>query len=299
MLDYSLLNALLAVEQSGSFEKAAKTLGISASAISQRVKLLEERIGAVLIYRRTPCIPTAVGRRLCRHSESVALLETDLMKDLERENSINHIGRRFNIAVNADSLSTWFKQVIAPEKGQNNHIIPNIIIEDQDHSIELMRNGDVLAAVTNRKNPIQGFKSFRLGSMPYIATASPSFMQYNFPNGITSESLGNSAVLQYNQKDQLHSIWMEKVTGLQLYPPLFTLPSSQGFVDACLCGVGWGMNPLGLVEEHIQAGRLMPLVPDTIIYSPLYWHVSRVIQKALNSFTNRIQNIARIELVQS
>ena len=73
MLDYALLSALAAVVRTGSFERAAQQLHVTASAVSQRVKLLEERMGVVLVARGSPCTATLAGLRLCQHAEQVAL----------------------------------------------------------------------------------------------------------------------------------------------------------------------------------------------------------------------------------
>ena len=78
MLDYPSLAAVAAVVREGSFERAARALNVTPSAISQRVKQLEERLGSVLIIRGQPCTATATGRLLCSHMEHVGLLEQEL-----------------------------------------------------------------------------------------------------------------------------------------------------------------------------------------------------------------------------
>lgn len=80
MLDYAGLEALAAVVREGSFERAARKLHVTPSAVSQRIKLLEERVGQVLVLRGQPCSGTEAGRRLCLHVEQVALLENDLRR---------------------------------------------------------------------------------------------------------------------------------------------------------------------------------------------------------------------------
>ena len=53
-IDYKLLKALSVVVQEGGFEKASRVLHISQPAVSQRVKLLEEQTGQVLLTRTSP-----------------------------------------------------------------------------------------------------------------------------------------------------------------------------------------------------------------------------------------------------
>ena len=78
MLDYASLSALAAVVREGSFERAARALHVTPSAVSQRIRLLEERIGCALVVRGQPCQATETGRRLCQHVDRVRLLEHEL-----------------------------------------------------------------------------------------------------------------------------------------------------------------------------------------------------------------------------
>lgn len=50
--------AFIAVIEETSFERAAKRLSVTPSAISQRIKQLEERVGQLLVVRQSPCKPT-------------------------------------------------------------------------------------------------------------------------------------------------------------------------------------------------------------------------------------------------
>ena len=58
MLDYPSLFALAAVVKEGSFERAARALHVTPSAVSQRIRLLEERLGCALVVRGQPCQAT-------------------------------------------------------------------------------------------------------------------------------------------------------------------------------------------------------------------------------------------------
>ncbi|MGA0530814.1 LysR family transcriptional regulator [Hansschlegelia sp. KR7-227] len=105
--------AVGAVIREGSFERAANVLRITPSAISQRVRGLEERLGAILIVRGQPCSPTELGRILCAHLDRVALLEADVAPALSRAGEVAGLPLALKVAVNADSLATWFPQAAA------------------------------------------------------------------------------------------------------------------------------------------------------------------------------------------
>lgn len=76
------LAALVEVLRSGSFEDAASRLRITPSAVSQRIKSIEEQIGSMVVIRSKPCRPTAVGQRLMQHFEEIMILENRLGADL-------------------------------------------------------------------------------------------------------------------------------------------------------------------------------------------------------------------------
>ncbi len=78
MFDYAALSALAAVVREGSFERAAQVLFVTPSAVSQRIRALEERVGCALVIRGPPCRATDTGRRLCQHVDRVRLLEHEL-----------------------------------------------------------------------------------------------------------------------------------------------------------------------------------------------------------------------------
>lgn len=292
MLDYPLLAALAAVIRTGSFERAAQQLHVTPSAVSQRVKLLEERLGSVLVVRGQPCTGTAAGQRLCQHVEQVALLESELRGALP--GLIPAEGpTTLRIAVNADSLATWFVAAMA----ELPDCLFDLVLDDQDHSAEWLRKGEVLAAVTASAAPVPGCNSHPLGALRYRATASPDYMRRHFPDGVTADALARAPCLTFNRKDRLQAQWLRTVLGdcdSQVpTPPTHWLPSTHAFVDGALAGLGWGMNPDPLVADHLAAGRLVELVPGHPLDVPLHWQQSRIGGTALAELSRAVLRAGR------
>ncbi|NNL17682.1 MAG: LysR family transcriptional regulator ArgP, partial [Boseongicola sp.] len=261
MFEHPQLAALSAILRTGSFEAAADQLAVTQSAISQRIRALEDRIGAPVLKRTTPVEATHTGKRLAAHADALARLEADLSNDLGHDHTLD-----LSLAVNADSIDTWFLPALQD--------LPNlrfqIRIEDQDHSADLMRRGEVAAAVTTRKEPVQGADATPLGALRYLATASPEFVQTHFKGGITANSLARAPALVFNEKDTLQSTWAQRAVGKKI--PLTTnfLPSTRGFVEAATLGIGWGLNPDPLVRDAIARGDPVPLHPDLAHDTPLF-----------------------------
>lgn len=292
MIDYSAALAVAAIVRTGSFEKAARQLSVTPSAISQRVRQLEERLGAVLIERGTPCTATEKGAWLCRHVELVGMLESDLLERLPGLGDPLSGPVTLDIAVNADSLGTWFMPAAAAFAERSKALL-RIAVDDQDHTADWLRRGRVVAAVTSLSKPVAGCKTSPLGRLRYHATASPAFMARHFPDGVTAETLARAPALTFNQKDGLQQDWARQTLGAAEPGPTHWLPSTQGFVDAALLGMGWGLNPTALVEGHLAAGRLVELVPGASLDVTLYWQVSRLVSGQFPDLTQAVLEAAK------
>ncbi|AIC27738.1 chromosome replication initiation inhibitor protein [Rhizobium etli bv. mimosae str. IE4771] len=293
MLDYPALRAVATVVQTGSFERAATVLNVTPSAVSQRVKQLEERLGVVLVVRGTPCTATEKGEWLCRHMENVGMLEAELLGHLPALVDPDEPRQRvtLQIATNADSLGTWFVEAMSTFARNSSYLL-NIAVDDQDHTAEWLQRGRVIAAVTSVEKPIRGCRRFALGVLRYHATATPDFVARNFPQGVTAEAIRNAPALTFSQKDRLQSTWVRQTFGRDLDYPTHWLPSPQSFVEATLSGMGWGMNPTQLTREHLASGRLVELVPDTPLDVPLFWQINRFAADRLAELTREVISVA-------
>ncbi|SIQ88075.1 LysR family transcriptional regulator, chromosome initiation inhibitor [Rhizobium sp. RU35A] len=300
MLDYLSLRAVAAVIRTGSFERAARQLHVTPSAVSQRVRQLEDRLGTVLVVRGTPCTATEKGAWLCRHMDQVAMLETDLLEKLPALDggSVDTRPVTVRIATNADSLGTWFLEAVANFSRETGYLV-DIAVDDQDHTAAWLERGEVLAAVTGMSRPVQGCRQSPLGILRYRATASPAFISRHFADGVTRERLARAPLLTFNRKDGLQRRWLAETMGIDTSPPTHWLPSTQGFVEACLSGMGWGMNPDLLTAAHLASGRLVELVAGTPVDVPLFWQVSRLAAAPLEALTRHVLSVARSRLVAS
>lgn len=293
MMDYAHLAALRAILQTGSFEAAAVGLGVTASAISQRLKTLEEQLGTVLIIRGSPATATLAGQRLFRHAEEVALLETTLGADLNGLRP-NETVPPIRVVVNADTLDTWFIHAMAQVDGY----LFDISTDDEDVSADWLRRGEVMAAVTAHAKPVQGCDSTPLGSQRYLATASPEFAAQYFTHGVTLTTAKTTPMLRFNRKDHLQLQWLIKEIGKRINPPVHLMPSTHGFVTAAIAGLGWGLNPETLVRAHIDAGRLVTIGEVPIYDVPLFWQFNRVTGQALKPLTRAVTETAKQWLQQ-
>lgn len=288
MLDYPALAAVAAVIRTGSFERAAESLGVTPSAVSQRVRGLEERLGAVLVVRGQPCAATELGRTLAAHLDRVRLLESDLAPALAPGAG----PLTLRVAVNADSLATWFPAAAAAFARESGLLL-DLTLDDEGHTADRLRSGEVLAAVTADPEPAQGCRTIALGVMPYAACASPDFVARWFADGVTAAALARAPALRFDRRDRLQAEWARAAHGADLAGPAHWVPSTQGFLDLSLAGMAWATHPVALAAPHLAAGRLVELPPGVRVEVRLYWTVARLQATALRTLTEAVRKAAR------
>ena len=289
MLDYPALAALSEIARRGSFEAAAHALGVTQSAISQRIKTLEARMGQVLLDRGPPVAPTEAGLRLVAHLDQVRLLEAGIAGQGAAPAETPVI----RIAVTADSLASWAISALPEAPG-----LLDLVVDDQDHAESWLRAGLVSAAITATRGPVAGCDSHALGAMRYLPTGSPDFIARHFADGVTADALRRAPAITFNAKDGLQNQWAERQAGTRIALPTHLIPTTQGFAEAARLGMGWGMNPEILIGDDLRHGRLVPLVADAPLDVPLYWQVARIVAPQLAPLTRAIRRAACAGLIQ-
>jgi LysR family transcriptional regulator (chromosome initiation inhibitor) len=290
MFDYASLAALAAVLREGGFDKAAAALGVTPSAVSQRVRGLEERFGAALVARGRPPRPTKAGARLVAHFERVRLLEAEIGAP------VPGTAPALRVAVNADSLATWFPAAAAAFARAAGATL-DIALDDEAHTAERLRNGDALAAVTVEADPAPGCRVRKLGALRYVAAASPEFARRHFPRGADAASLARAPVLRFDRRDELQTRWARARFGSGALGPAHFVPATQGFVDCCAEGLGWAMHPRALIGPALAAGRLVELAPRKPFDVALHWQQVRLPSAPLEALARAVRDAAARALV--
>jgi LysR family transcriptional regulator, chromosome initiation inhibitor len=272
MLDARQLEALAAVVDFGGFGPAAQSLSLSLAAVSLRIKSLEDTLGQRLLVRGKQVRATPAGQALLGHVKQVRLMEADLLDGLQG-GAQPRGGVRWQslgVAINADSVASWFLPGVAALL-QRHHLLLEILIDDQDHTHDALKSGDVMGCVTTLTTAMRGCVAEPLGVMRYRCVASPAVAQRcRTPRGAVSvhKLLAQPAVI-FNRKDALQDTFLEQHFGLRQpnYPRHFA-PAVEAFETAIELGLGWGMVP----EQHLAARPgLQEILPDATVDVVLYW----------------------------
>ncbi|MFD8410608.1 MULTISPECIES: LysR family transcriptional regulator ArgP [unclassified Streptomyces] len=286
------VRTLLAVVDEGTFDAAAAALHVTPSAVSQRVKALEQRTGRVLLMRTKPVRATESGQVVVRFARQLARLERDARAELgmaqEEGGPV-----RLPIAVNADSLATWFLPALT-RVPQDPPVLFELHREDESHTTALLREGQVMAAVTSSPDPVAGCTVRRLGLARYLPVASPAFVARHLPGAGAGEpavraglgrALRRAPVIVFDRRDVLQDAFVRSLTGDEdaaAGPLRHHVPTSEGFCDAVAAGLGWGLVPQPQAEPLVRSGELVLLLPGRPLDVPLYWQQWKLDSPALS-----------------
>jgi LysR family transcriptional regulator (chromosome initiation inhibitor) len=289
------VRTLLVAVDAGTFEAAARILHVTPSAVSQRIKALEQRTGRVLLVRSKPLRPTESGVAMVRFARQLTWLEDSARAELglagagASDSGGADAGgggtgaggpgpsrdvpvQTLSIAVNSDSLSTWFPEVTA-RFSANAAVCFDLHREDQDYTDELLRSGLVMAAVSSSPKPVQGCVVRPLARMRYRAVATHGFVRRWLPDGVGATDLAAALtvapVIIFNRKDDLQDAFLRSL-GVAASGPRHYLPATDAYLYAVESGFGWGLIPDVQARQFGQV-ELVELAPGRPVDVPLYW----------------------------
>jgi LysR family transcriptional regulator (chromosome initiation inhibitor) len=302
--DGEQLATLAEVVRQGSFDAAARALHVTPSAVSQRVKALEVAAGQVLVRRARPTTATPAGEVLVRLAGEVELLEREARAVLGDGGPVT-----LALAVNADSLSTWFPEVLV---GLPDDVLVDVHRADQDRTADLLRDGAVMAAVTADRRPVQGCSVERLGAMRYHAVATPDFVARHLADAVAPHAADAgaphaAAAHRDHGRGPARSAWARAphvafdrhdalqdrfLAGLGVHAPValrHLVATQDAFLAMVRAGRAWGMVPEQAVVADLAAGDLVLTASDHPLDVPLYWQRWKVDAALLATVTDLVR----------
>ncbi|MFD4872150.1 LysR family transcriptional regulator ArgP [Streptomyces sp. NPDC058420] len=285
------VRTLLAVVDEGTFDAAASALHVTPSAVSQRVKALEQRTGRVLLLRTKPVRTTESGEVVVRFARQLARLERDARAELGMSGAGE--ATRVSIAVNADSLATWFLGALT-RVPRELRVGFELRREDEDHTAALLREGLVMAAVTSSPDAVPGCSVRALGRMRYLPVANPEFRDA-YLGGPLRDALVEAPVVTFDRLDDFQDTFVRRLgrgQGGGAGAVRHLVPTSEGFLEAVAAGLGWGMVPEMQAAPLVRAGRLVNFAPSRSVEVALYWQQWRLDSPALAAVAGAVLGVA-------
>ncbi|AXG43899.1 MULTISPECIES: LysR family transcriptional regulator ArgP [Photorhabdus] len=292
--DYRTLQALDAVIRERGFERAAQKLCITQSAVSQRIKQLENLFGQPLLVRTVPPRPTEQGQKLLALLHQVELLEEQWLGDEQGTDT----PLLLSLAVNADSLATWLLPALHPVLADL-PIRLNIQVEDETRTQEQLRRGEVVGAVSIQPQPLPSCLIDKLGALDYLFVASPEFATRYFPNGVTRSALLKAPAVAFDHLDDMHQVFLQQ--NFELSPgsvPCHIVNSSEAFVQLAKQGSTCCMIPHLQIDQELKNGELIDLTPGLCQRRMLYWHRFAPESRTMKKVTDALLKLGRQMLRQ-
>jgi LysR family transcriptional regulator (chromosome initiation inhibitor) len=282
-MDPVALATLSAVVEEGTFERAAARLHVTPSAVSQRIRALEQSVGQVVVARSKPVTPTEAGQVLLRLAGHWDLLVHDALTELVPEAS-EEAHPLVRIVVNADSLATWILPALARAQ-QELGITLDVLREDEEHASDLLRSGAALAAVTADPTPVPGCRITPLGSLRFVAVCTPGFRERWLPRGARAADLDVAPMVRFDRKDTMQHRVARRWVRREIDPPASYIRSSREFAEAVRLGMGWAMVPLAWAEDDLASGTLVTVSRRPYHDVPLHWLAWRLPSRTLEVLT--------------
>lgn len=294
MIDYDAIRCLKTVIELQGFERAGQFLGLTQSAVSQKIKRLEQQLGGPLVIRSKIVKATDLGIQVLQHYSKVSLLEHDFVHEILDSPQMSQL----TIGVNNDGLATWFSEVMT-SLPNNYQTQIHIKAADQRMTREKLQQGEVLACVSEQGAPVAGCDVTLLGYMEYELVATPRYVDHYFKEGLDPALVLTSPSLIYDVFDEL---WYRYLTEKLQLPHVLSnshwYPSSSGFVSLVLGGTVCALVPSMQIQPYLFDRRLVSLFPDRKLSIPMYWHSYRLDSTALNTLSKIVIRVGEKNLVK-
>ena len=258
---------LAAIGEELSFTKAAERLSVDQSAVSHRVKSLEDALGHTLFDRTTRSLRlTEIGKILCdAASDTVASWGTALDK-LERSRSTNLI----HLSMPSSLAMKWLIPALPNARAMD----LNISVDVREEAIEFQTN-ESDAAIRFGHGPYPGLHSSHLthcwlqpvASSKYLETKSTDVSLLSNPEIVyLADRRGENDNSEFSWDYYLSNTGLEK----NRFKPDFHFDRADLMLQAVIGGMGVGLGRTLLVESDVASGFLKTIGPSVRMQSA-YW----------------------------
>ncbi|MYM66602.1 LysR family transcriptional regulator [Pseudoduganella sp. FT55W] len=286
--EFAELKAFAAVVERASFARAAEYLGLSPSALSQTIRLLEQRLGSRLLNRTTRSVsPTATGEQLYGR---IAPLFREMAEAVAQASAAT--GQTGGV-LRINTLGMAARQVIAPRLGRYHRAHPEVILDIVvDDALSDIVAGRFDAGIRVGRRLEKDMVAVRLTpDVKMVAVASPDYLARR-GTPVSPADLHSHACINWRLPvDGSAHRWEFEKAGkrmdMAVEGPLVTNNSDIG-VAAALQGLGiLHAFDRERVDAHLASGELVPVLEQWSITQPglFLYHPSRQhLPSALRAF---------------
>jgi DNA-binding transcriptional LysR family regulator len=251
------LDAFLAIAQYGQFSKAAKSLHVTQSALSQRIANLESELRQSLLVRaRGGVLLTDSGTRLLRYCKVRETLERELLSSVT-----SNVRGQLAGTLTLGGYSSVTRSILFPALSrllrENPHVFVHYLTREMKGLQDLLRSGAVDAAVIDRPIETAGFETHLLGTELYVLIESRG-KESHADVFLDTDSEDSTTELFLNQHGKK----------LRLTKRMF-VADVYGIIDGVALGWGKGVVPMHMLSREWE-GKIQVAAGYGVFEVPVY-----------------------------
>lgn len=244
------LRVLDAVVTAGGIAAGAERLNIAKSAVSHRIRELEDRLGARLFDRTKRRVQlTEAGRDF--HNRAVELLE-----GLERaEEAASSASGELKGRIRVAAPVSFTAHCLAPVMGQflERHPAVTLSVDTNDRMVDFVGDGFDLA-IRIARLPDSALVARRLTTIRRACVASPALLE-RLGTPRTPEDLSRFPGLRYSNVDETY-YWTFSQGIVASVTSRIDIANGDAVREAAIAGLGVAVLPTFIVHDAVRRGAL-------------------------------------------
>jgi len=285
---FQCMDTFIRVVEAGSISGAADRLGVAKSAVSRRLKELEEHLGVELFHRTTRRMNLTDTGRTYYH-QSVRILEDVLEAELATSQAHGELQGSLKVALPLSFGLMHMGPAINDFLQEHPQI--EFDLDFNDREIDLIQEGFDLA-IRIAKLPDSSLIARRLAPIQAVMCASPDYLD-RMGTPVVPEDLLTHHCLVYNLLRDYETWHFQDNKGNLLSAKINPyLKSSNGefLRAAAVNGLGITYIPAFIMYKEIERGRLVPIIEAYAIY-PQTRHLSQRVRAFVDFLVKRFEGI--------
>lgn len=252
------IHTFVTTAKCASFTEAADRLDISKSAVGKAIARLEQRLGVMLFHRTT--------RRLSLTADGEAYLAAcsgalDEIRDVE--NCLTSKAHEPSGQLRVDMPVALGRKMILPITLAIGQRYPGLTftLTFNDHLIDPVEEGVDLVIRFGDPGDHQGLIARSLTRQRLIICAAPAYLQARGTPHSLEEIDQHACIVTYRRGQPLGWRVMRDGQAARIVPPAtHQIGDGAAMIDVALAGLGLCQMPLCVVQEHLEAGRLVSVL---------------------------------------
>lgn len=268
LLDQQLL-AFEAIVQKGTVHAAAESLFLTQTAVTQRLRLLEQKMQTTLFIRsRRGMLLTAEGEQLHRYCQRVTEMGSEVLANIQG------IGVLSDLRIKIAGPSSIMRSRIIPQCQPILKKFPKLhmsfLLDDNFDISQQLKSGSVDFALVRPEQVTKEMQNKHLSPEHYLLVCS-----INWKHRKLSDIIMNEKIIDFDQHDQMTFSYLNKyglLNGIQ--SERHFVNNTESIAQLFIAESGYGVLTKEFAEPYIKSGELHILNEGKVYLNPitLVWY---------------------------